>query len=338
MANHASHAALPYPIKNARFTVLVPYVATTGIPTDPVTPDTEVSQDGGAFANCTEEVTTIAGSNGFGYITLTGAETNCSLLAIAAKVASGPNNSLGSVHPRVLAAVGSALALSAGSASGGTLDTPLDYDLTGCFVRTVGGTGGGGTGGANNQARKIASYNTTTGAFTVAPDFETAIDATTTVDVLLPEGVTLGMLLASYLAEVQESLNALNEAGGVVMTSPVATTGLLTLVRGDDYYSADGAALEWTSTEWPDLTAATIRFSLQRRSTGINAIDRFAGSVVTPTGTAKVRVELPAAQTDDLEPGKNLYIYDVEATLAGGNIRTLVHGQCDVIRDSTRPV
>jgi hypothetical protein len=134
-----------------------------------------------------------------------------------------------------------------------------------------------------------------------------------------------------------ESLNALNEAGGVVMSSPVATTGLLTLVRGDDYYSADGAALEWTSTEWPDLTGATIRFSLQRRSTGTNAIDRFEGSVVTPTGTAKVRVELTAAQTDDLAPGKNLYIYDVEATLDGGNIRTLVHGQCDVIRDSTRP-
>lgn len=134
-----------------------------------------------------------------------------------------------------------------------------------------------------------------------------------------------------------DALNALNEAGGVVMTSPVATTGLLTLVRGDDYYSADGAALEWTSTEWPDLTGATIRFSLQRRSTGTNAIDRFEGSVVTPTGTAKVRVELTAAQTDDLAPGKNLYIYDVEATLTGGNIRTLVHGQCDVIRDSTRP-
>jgi hypothetical protein len=193
MANHFSHAALPYPIKKARFTLEVPYLDADGDPTDPTTPDTEVSKDAAAFADCAEEVATISGSNGVGYITLTGAEMDCTMLALAAKVASGPKNTLATLYPRVLAIVGSGT-LSAGSAGGGTLGTILGYDVTGCFIRTTGGTGGGGTGGANNQARKIVTYNTSTGAFTVEPNWETTPDNTTTYDVLLPEGLTLGVL------------------------------------------------------------------------------------------------------------------------------------------------
>lgn len=193
MANSVSHAALPYPIKNARFTVAIPYLDADGDPTDPTTPDTETSGDNATFADCAEEVTTTAGANGMGFITLTGAETNFSMVLLAAKVASGPKNTLATVYPRVLAIVGSGT-LSAGSAGGGTLGTLLSYDVTGCFIRTTGGTGGGGTGGASNQARKIITYNTGTGALTVAPNWETTPDNTTTYDVLLPEGVTLGML------------------------------------------------------------------------------------------------------------------------------------------------
>ena len=193
MANAVSHAALPYPIKNARFTLAVPFLDADGDPLDPTTPDTEVSQDGGAFADAAEEVTTISGSNGAGYITLTGAETNNSVVVVAFKVASGPKATLMTLYPAVLASVGTGT-LSAGSAGGGTLGTLLTYDVTGCFIRTTGGTGGGGAGGLSNQARKIATYNTGTGAFTVVPNWETTPDATTTYEVHLPEGVTLGML------------------------------------------------------------------------------------------------------------------------------------------------
>ncbi len=195
MANSASHAALPYPIKNARYTVLVPFLDSTGTPTDPTTPDTEFSGDAGAFADCAEEVTTISGSNGMGYITLTGAETNFSMLAVAFKAASGPKTTLMTLSPAVLAVVGTGT-LSAGSAGGGTLGTILAYDVTGCFVMTTGGTGGGGTGGANNQARKIVTYTTSTGAFTVTPNWETTPSTDTTYSILLPEGVSLGMLKA----------------------------------------------------------------------------------------------------------------------------------------------
>ncbi len=195
MATHISHSALPYPIKNARFTLLVPFLDSTGTPTDPTTPDTEVSQDGGAFADAAEEVTTISGSNGCGYVTITGAEMNNSAVALAFKVASGPKATLATLYPRNLPILASGTA-SAGAAGTITLASSITYDITGCFVRTTGGTGGGGTGGANNQARRITGYVTSTQVATVTPNWETTPDATTTYDVLCPEGVTIGMLKA----------------------------------------------------------------------------------------------------------------------------------------------
>jgi hypothetical protein len=157
MANSVSHASLPYPIRKARFTLAIPYVDADGDPTDPGTPDTEFSLDGAAMGDCAEEATTV--STGFGYITLTGAETDGSLLLVAAKVGSGPKNTLATLYPKNLAILTAGTA-SAGAA--GTITLAVDaftpMNLTGCFVRTTAGTGGGGTGGANNQARRIISY------------------------------------------------------------------------------------------------------------------------------------------------------------------------------------
>src|SRR5262245_9513255 len=111
MANSATHAALPYPIRGCRFTVPIPYLDATGAPTDPVTPDTEISQDGGTYADCFEEETTIAGANGSAYLTLTGDELDASLVFLAAKVSSGPKNTLLVLQPRVLPLVRSATAV-----------------------------------------------------------------------------------------------------------------------------------------------------------------------------------------------------------------------------------
>jgi hypothetical protein len=190
MANHISHAALPYPVKGARFTLLVRYLNSSGVPTDPVTPDTEVSKDGAAFTDCTEEVATITGSNGMGYITLTGDETDCSALGVAAKVASGPNNQLLDLSPRVLPTLRSGTA-QAGAAGTITLDSSasaVDDFYNGCIVQTTGGTGGGGgSGKLNNQARVITDYVGSTKIATVEPNWETTPDNTTTFKVLLTE-------------------------------------------------------------------------------------------------------------------------------------------------------
>lgn len=192
MANHVSHAALPFPVKNARYSVLIPYLDADGDPTDPTTPDTEISKDDAAPADCAEEVGTLR--NSVGLLTLTGAETDCSAFSLAAKAASGPKTTLGTFYPRVLAILESGTAQAGGASSITLAAGALAVDLAGCIVRSTGGTGGGGSGGASNQARPITAYNTSTKVATIAPNWETNPSSDTTYDVLLPPGVTSAML------------------------------------------------------------------------------------------------------------------------------------------------
>jgi hypothetical protein len=188
MAVSASHAALPFPVKNARYSFLLPHAAsTTNIPTNPTTPDTEVSVDGGTFADATEEVTVITGSNGMSLMTLTGAEMDASCVAVASKAASGSTTTLKEIYPRVLPIVSSGTAR-AGAAGALTLAGAAPaYDLAGCLAKTTGGTGGGGTGGVDNQARVITAYDAATKIATVVPNWETTPDVTTTYDILWTE-------------------------------------------------------------------------------------------------------------------------------------------------------
>lgn len=227
MANHASHAALPFPVKNARFTIGVGYLNSSGVPTDPTTPDTEISKDGGTFADTAEEVTTVAGSNGSGYITLSGAEMDCSIAQLAAKVASGPNNSLiPDIRPRVLPVLHSGTA-QAGAAGTITLTSGAPaYDLSGCIVKTTGGTGGGGTGGANNQARVITAYNPSTKVATVVPNWETNPSSDTTYEVLITE-MAVNALIANVVSWAGAAVAAVNVAGvpKVDLTHIVGNTG-----------------------------------------------------------------------------------------------------------------
>jgi hypothetical protein len=182
MANDPKHGGLPYPIRNAKFTFVLPHLDADGDPTDPSTPDTEISKDGGAFSDCTEEVSTISGGNGSSYLTLTGAEMDANFVAICSKAAGGPKATLLSIYPRILPVIATGTA-SAGASSTITLANSTNY--VGCIVRTTGGTGGGGTGGANNQARMIVSQS---GAVaTISPNWETNPANDTTYDILLTE-------------------------------------------------------------------------------------------------------------------------------------------------------
>lgn len=267
MSNHISHASLPYPIKGARYTVTIPYLDADGDPTDPTTPDTEISKDAAAFTDCAEEASTISGSNGTAYLTLTGAEMDCTIINLAAKVASGPKATLLEIQPRVLGSIGTGT-LSAGSAGGGTLGTILAYDLTNCFIKTTGGTGGGGTGGANNQARRIVTYTVSTGAFTVEPNWETTPDNTTTYSILLPEGITLGML---------KTLNPTTPGA----TLDVATTGEAGLDFSNLKQASSGTTLN--NITIPVVTAVTNGVTLA--SSAIQAIWDALTSALTTSGS-----------------------------------------------------
>ena len=120
MATYFSHACLPYPIRGARYSLLVPYLSATGDPTLPTTPDTEISKDNGTAVDCTEEAVAAASMDGMALMTLTGAETDATTVALNAKAASGPKPTLATLYPRGLVVFSSGT-LSAGSAGGGTL-------------------------------------------------------------------------------------------------------------------------------------------------------------------------------------------------------------------------
>jgi len=202
MAVHASHAGLPYCVKGARYSFLVPYLDADGDPTAPATPDTEISKDNGAAADCAEEVSATSGMDGMALHTISGAETDCSVLALNAKVASGPKATLMTIYPRVLPVLFSVTA-TAGAAGTITLPTSVRRIanlISGCIIRTTGGTGGGGTGGANNQARVCTAFSTA-GVATVVPNWETNPDNTTTVEVLLTE-MAQHALLAMVMVEL----------------------------------------------------------------------------------------------------------------------------------------
>lgn len=79
--------------------------------------------------------------------------------------------------------------------------------------------------------------------------------------------------------------------GTITVRSPIDTDGRLTIIRGDDYRTADGWALEWTDTEniWPSLTGTTPTLTIQGTA--------FSGTVVDAN---TVRVELTSTQTTAL--------------------------------------
>lgn len=119
-------------------------------------------------------------------------------------------------------------------------------------------------------------------------------------------------------------------AGTVTVVSPVdALTGDATVYQGDDQQAADSRSLDWSASSWPDLTGASIALTAHHaRDPRLTATA--TGSVVTPTGEdATVRVELTSAETAALTPGP--YAFRVRATLASGNIVTLVVGTLTVV-------
>ena len=83
----ASTDALPVPRKNAAFRLYLGVYDTSGnIITGGITgADSEVSKDGGAFADCTNEFTEI-GTSGVGYLELTSTEMNADSVVVTLKV------------------------------------------------------------------------------------------------------------------------------------------------------------------------------------------------------------------------------------------------------------
>lgn len=85
----ASTDARPVPQKNVAFRVTFPILDSTGsLVTGATGLDSEVSKDGGTFADCTNEATEIATSSGVYYLDLTSTEMNADTVAVIVKTSS----------------------------------------------------------------------------------------------------------------------------------------------------------------------------------------------------------------------------------------------------------
>lgn len=124
--------------------------------------------------------------------------------------------------------------------------------------------------------------------------------------------------------------------GGAFVDSPIDGDSNITVRRSRDYQQSDGLAIEWSNPDgtWPDLTGATVVARVARPGCKTSALYDFAASVVTPTGSQIVRLELTKAQLAIIADD---YTYELVATLSGGSVVTLVDGQFRVILGRDAP-
>jgi hypothetical protein len=115
--------------------------------------------------------------------------------------------------------------------------------------------------------------------------------------------------------------NKINTLGtGVIQViSPVASSGVVTIISGDDYLESRRLSFVNSSSNWTDLTDATINMYAADVLTA-------TGVVASATGASQeVLVPLTQDQTDLLEEG--VYNYQVQATWPSGKKETLVYGE-----------
>ena len=176
------------------------------------------------------------------------------------------------------------------------------------------------------------------------------------IDILLAR---LTVLRAEYLDElaaanipsdIDDILAKTNliTTGQILVSSPVAADGDVTIVQGDDYLAANGTALEFTSETWtsPDLTSATakLRFiTKENYDAGVQAAALEVDADITWAGSgndAIFSVDLTAAQTTALSSptppsDKYSYVYQLQVTTSAGKKITVALGSVYVKQEIT---
>ena len=156
----------------------------------------------------------------------------------------------------------------------------------------------------------------------------------------------------NWIEEIKAKTDTLG-VGDVEVQTPFSPNVMrMTLIRGDDYLA--GRLPPITSSAWPDLTGATILFTIRRRITTADQspadddllhMQDTTASRVAGIGAQSVLFEprntgggahSQVGGTKDLPVGTNSCKWDVQATLADGSFRTLAYGLMTVIEDQTR--
>jgi hypothetical protein len=219
------------------------------------------------------------------------------------------------------------LAPTAGAAAAGSVDTHLDDILTDTAEIGVAGAGLTALGDV-----RIANLDTTVSSRSTVAQVNVVlarIGAFTGAGLSTIMGWLRAMMrktaaltpgdVGGTFDNTTDSLEAIRDkigSGTIVVTGPVVTTdGDVVTYRGDTYLNEDGRAIDWESDDWPDLTGGSVKVIIDK-------LVQFNGSVVTPVGTVKVRLELTATQSRSIAAGR--HNFQVVATQTDGDVATLV--------------
>ncbi len=140
---------------------------------------------------------------------------------------------------------------------------------------------------------------------------------------------TAASVAAAVWAYVTRTITS---SASVTVVSPVTQAGDITIVRRDDYSTADSQQLSWTITGAPSLVDATVTMYIQKPNASVYA-KALAGVAVSAT-VATVDI-VGSTDTAALEYGTAVYEYQLRAVLASGRRKTLATGSVNVVRDLT---
>jgi hypothetical protein len=228
----ASTDAKPVPQKNVAFRVTFPILDADGdLVTGATSPDSEVSKDGGAFADCTNEATEIATNSGMYYLDLTSTEMNADTVAVIVKSGNGKTTSL--------------------------VMYPEEAGDIRVNVTAYGGTAGTFSGGRPEvNTTHAAGTAWGSGAITAAAIATGAIDADAIADNAIDSGaIADGAITAAKIATGAIDADAIAADAVTEIQSGLATAANLATVAG--YLDTEVAAiLEDTGTTLPAQIAA----------------------------------------------------------------------------------
>lgn len=135
---------------------------------------------------------------------------------------------------------------------------------------------------------------------------------------------TIGRYIYDSIVSILAKVNLISSSTAVTVTSPVASDGTITVIRGDDYKNVDGRAISFTLSNTPDITGATVKLYVAQGTPVFEA----SGTV---TSSTTCYVELTSANTLSLSPGS--VSYDLQITLLNGDIITPAQGSFIVRQD-----
>lgn len=305
MTVHANDAH-PYPIYNARFRLIVPLLDADGDPISPSSPDTELSQDLGTFADATNEATEIATSSGVVYVDLIATEMDTTSTAVRVQ-STGAKTTIAVLNPKRLPVIRTGTA-QAGAATTITLDSnasAIDDYYVGCYVNITNNDPANVLG----QARVITDYVGSTKVATV-PTWGTNPSSASTFEILAT-------------AEWIQRLADINSLLGTAIATPT-TGGVLEV----DLTHIAGSAVSTTTAQLGvnlvqisgDATAADNLESYTDGTTPIPA------NVTQLGGAAQSLTDLKDFADDGYDPATNkvqgVVLVDTLTTYTGNTVQT----------------